>query len=100
MNIKNIVITYFNVKSGENRGFYLAIENASKENQLEILKSVAVQLGCLNMSENYDFYKRHGIKNGLIWTHSGFAGYDYYAVKFNDYLDRLKEKGYTVKIKK
>lgn len=96
--MENIKIKYFEVKTGENKGFYIGIEGATKEEQLKLLRDNGINLGILDSFYNFGFYRRHSIseKNGLIWTHSCYAGNEYNRRLFKEYISILENLGYKV----
>ena len=91
-------IKYFEVKTGRNKGFYLGIEGATKQEQIKLLAENNINLGIIDNFYNFGFYRRHGINenNGLIWTHSKYMGHEYYRDRFKEYVSTLKNLGYEV----
>jgi hypothetical protein len=66
---------FFEVKTGKNKGFYVVVKKGNKEAFSNVFKS----WGYLDPIEHYNFYKKHGVKPGLvIYTHSGFASKEFW----------------------
>lgn len=95
---KKIKITSFEVKTGENKGFYLAIEGTEdKEEDKKIFEECNIFIGGI-LSPVYcsNFYTRHNIKEGYIWTYGGNTGHSYNRLLHNDNIIKLKSNGYDV----
>ncbi len=67
-----MIVKAFEVKTGKNKGFYIAIHQTDKV----AYKKLAKIWGIINPEYNYDFYRYHGLstRTHFIWTHSCWPG--------------------------
>lgn len=88
---------YFEVKSGDNKGHYIAIENTINwEEQREIMGHEGLQFGAIQ-DYNYDFYKYHGCyKKATIWLISSYyTGHRMEQERLNNIKNSLIETGFN-----
>jgi hypothetical protein len=81
---------YFQVKSGDNKGHYIAIDdNIERDKQRSIMGSNGFVCGSINKINNPYFYKYHGCKNATIWLISSY--YTGHRIS-EDFLNKVKIK--------
>lgn len=88
---------YFEVKNGDNKGHYIAIENSmSWEQQREIMGYRGFLFGAIQ-DYNINFYKHHGCYNkATIWLVSSYyVGHRLAQERLIEIKNTLTEKGFT-----
>lgn len=64
---------YFQVKHGENKGHYIAIEdNMERDKQYEIMGFRGFVCGSISKLQQPYFYQYHGCKEATIWLISSY----------------------------
>lgn len=86
---------YFSVKSGENKGHYIAIDNSTeRDKQREIMGSNGFVCGSINKVHRPYFYQYHGCKNATIWLISSYyTGHKITDEFLNKILCKLDSEG-------
>lgn len=87
---------HFEVKNGQNKGFYIVTEAKHLMDDTEF-NHLANKWGMLPYEYSSGFYKFHGINPNteVIWTHSRFAGHEYNRKQYESILKSLDCSNYN-----
>ncbi|WP_336769761.1 hypothetical protein [Bacillus bombysepticus] len=93
--LKNKEVRYFEVRTGENKGFYFVESNENKHEARALFGSEGFCLGIIS-EYNVGFYQRHKAKGKRIWTHTRFTTHEFNRERFEEYISQLESLGFTV----
>ncbi|GAB6461396.1 hypothetical protein bcgnr5390_11450 [Bacillus luti] len=94
--LKNKEVRYFEVRTGENKGFYFVESNEHKHEAIAVFGSGDLCLAIIQEEDNIGFYQRHKAKGKRIWTHSCYTTHEYNRELFGRYINQLESLGFTV----